>query len=108
MMRLFLIAVFFMAAAEAFAPPFARRHVSTKLNVAEELSDIDLMCIENVASLCTAADSALEGCDIEEYEALTNQLKDQRAIMQKHLDKIDVILGQLTGTSGWNQAGTDE
>jgi hypothetical protein len=106
-MRLFLIAVFFMAAAEAFAPPFARRHVSTKLN-AEGMSDIDRMCIENVVSLCTAADSALEGCDIEEYEALTYQLKDQRAIIQKHLDKIDVILAQLTGTSGWNQAGTDE
>jgi hypothetical protein len=93
-MRLFLIAAFFMAAAEAFAPPFARRHVSTKLYV-EKMSDMDLMCIENVASLCTAADSALEGCDLEEYEALTNQLNDQRAIMQKHLDKIDGILARL-------------
>ncbi len=96
-MRLFLIAVFFMATAEAFAPSFARRHVSTKLHVVEQMSDVDLMCIENVASLCTEADSALDGCDLEEYEALTNQLKDQRAIMQTHVDTIDGILGRLAG-----------
>jgi hypothetical protein len=97
-MRLFLISVFFMAAAEAFAPPYARRHVSTKL-YGQQLSDVDLMCIENVASLCTQADSALDGCDLEEYEALTNQLQDQRAIMQTHLDKIDGILARLGGAT---------
>jgi hypothetical protein len=57
-MPLFLISVFFMAAAEAFAPQYARRHVSTKLYL-QQLSDVDLMCIENVANLCTQADSAL-------------------------------------------------
>lgn len=95
-MRLFLISVFFMAAAEAFAPSYARRHVNTKL-YATKLNDVDLMCIENVADLCTQADSALEGCDLDEYEALTNQLKDQRVIMQSHLDKIDDILARLAG-----------
>jgi hypothetical protein len=95
-MRLFLIFVFFMAAAEAFTPPYAHRHVSTKLH-RQQLNDVDLMCIENVANLCTQADSALDGCDLEEYEALTNQLKDQRAIMQTHLDKIDGILARLAG-----------
>jgi hypothetical protein len=96
-MRLFLISIFFMAAAEAFTtPPYARRHVSTKLYV-KQLNDIDLMCIENVANLCTQADSALDGCDLDEYEALTNQLNDQRAIIQTHVDKIDSILTQLAG-----------
>lgn len=85
-----------MAAAEAFTPPYANRHVSTKLQV-QQLNDVDLMCIENVANLCTQADSALDGCDLDEYEALTNQLKDQRAIMQTHLDKIDGILARLAG-----------
>jgi hypothetical protein len=95
-MRLFLISVFFMAAVDAFTPPYAHRHVSTKLH-RQQLNDVDLMCIENVADLCTQADSALEECDLEQYEALTNQLKDQRAIMQTHLDKIDGILAQLAG-----------
>ena len=85
-----------MAAAEAFTPPYAHRHVSTKLHV-QQLSDVDLMCIENVANLCTQADSALAGCDLDEYEALTNQLNDQRAIMQAQVDKIDGILTQLAG-----------
>jgi hypothetical protein len=95
-MRLFLISIFFMAAADAFTPPYAHRRVSTKLH-RQQLNDVDLMCIENVANLCTQADSALDGCDLEEYEALTNQLKDQRAIMQTHLDKIDGILARLAG-----------
>jgi hypothetical protein len=95
-MQLFLISVFFLASAEAFTPPFAHRHVSTKLHV-KKMSDIDLMCIENVANLCTEPDSTLNGCDLDEYEALTNQLKDQRAIMQTHVDTIDGILGRLAG-----------
>jgi alpha-glucuronidase len=102
-MRLFLISFFFLAAAKAFTPPFANRHVSTKLH-RQQLNDMDLMCIENVANLCTQADSALDGCDVDQYEAMTNQLKDQRAIiqeqraiMQTHLDEIDGILARLAG-----------
>ena len=38
-----------------------------------ELNPIDEMCVENVAEFCLH-----EQCDVEEYEALVNQLQEQR------------------------------
>ena len=38
-----------------------------------ELNPIDEMCLENVAEFCLH-----EQCDVEEYEALVNQLQEQR------------------------------
>uniref|UniRef100_A0A7S1Z6J5 Uncharacterized protein n=1 Tax=Trieres chinensis TaxID=1514140 RepID=A0A7S1Z6J5_TRICV len=56
----------------------------------EELSVVDEMCIENVAEFCLN-----ESCDIEEYEALINQLQDQRDLISEHVSKIDGLLAKL-------------
>jgi hypothetical protein len=74
-----IIAAFAFAVPEticAFAfvghPVYARARLSPSsspvLSSKEKLSDIDEMCIENVAEFCLEAE-----CDIEEYEALVNQ-----------------------------------
>ena len=50
-----------------------QRHVIKPL-YSTELSPIDEICIENVAEFCLH-----ESCDIEEYEALINQLEEQKS-----------------------------
>jgi hypothetical protein len=75
----FIVAAFAFAVPEptcAFAfvghPVQARARPSSSsspaLSSKVKLSDIDEMCIENVAEFCLEAE-----CDIEEYEALVNQ-----------------------------------
>ena len=61
------------------------------------------MCIENVAEFCLKVDNAMtglavndaSGCDVEEYQALVNQLRDQRAILADHLNYVDGLLHKL-------------
>ena len=67
------------------------QHLSRKLN------DIDEMCVENVAELCLQADEALASndCDMEEYEALLNQLLDQKILLQAQLERIDDLVHRL-------------
>ena len=57
---------------------------------APELNSIDEMCMENVAEFCLH-----EQCDVEEYEALVNQLEDQRDYMINHLAKVETLLRHL-------------
>lgn len=57
-----------------------------------ELNEVDEMCIENVAEFCLN-----EACDIEEYEALINQLQDQRDLMTEHVAKVTSLLARLQG-----------
>ena len=59
-----------------------------------ELSQIDEMCIENVAELCLGDE---EQCDVEEYEALINQLEEQRAHFERHVERVDGLLHDLRG-----------
>lgn len=73
-------------------PPRARNVPA--LASAAELSQIDEMCIENVAELCLEAE---EQCDIEEYEALINQLEEQRAHFERHVERVDGLLHDLRG-----------
>lgn len=56
----------------------------------EELTSIDEMCIENVAEFCLH-----ESCDIEEYEALINQLEDQKAYFIRHVANVESLLNRL-------------
>lgn len=65
----------------------------------KQLTDIDEMCIENVAELCLQADTALLAgeCNLDEYEAIVNQLSDQKAILVKHVERIDNLLTRLQG-----------
>lgn len=72
----------------------------TRLANSQRLSEIDEMCIENVAEYCLKAENALSdsaGCDVEEYQALVNQLRDQRALLAGHLDYVDSLLTKLQG-----------
>jgi hypothetical protein len=70
-----------------------------------QLSDIDAMCIANVAELCLQTDATIaEGCDIEQHEALLNQILDQRALLVEHavrtqenIDKMDLLIRRLEG-----------
>lgn len=85
----------------AFVPHY--RMVKTALGTAplqlsQKLSEIDKICIENVAEFCLQADVAVAnaaGCDVEEYTALVNQLRDQRVILADHLAYVDSLLLKL-------------
>lgn len=60
------------------------------------------MCLENVAELCVGEDAAFasDDCDLEDHEALLNQLEAQRSHLVKHMQKIDTLVSKLRGTSG--------
>jgi len=93
-----------------FAPMSLSRPASIgPLSMTQKLSDIDEMCIENVAELCLKADAALAAeCDLEEYEALVNQLQDQRDLLDQHVKHIDHLLGRLRGEEGINGLAVQE
>lgn len=95
---LFLLATKLLQA-NAFAPPAITRSPPTALFEMKQLTDIDEMCIENVAELCLQADTALLAgeCNLDEYEAIVNQLSDQKAILVKHVERIDNLLTRLQG-----------
>mmetsp|Transcript_30816 Transcript_30816/g.73416 ORF Transcript_30816/g.73416 Transcript_30816/m.73416 type:complete len:119 (+) Transcript_30816:343-699(+) len=57
---------------------------------AAELNQIDEMCIENVAEFCLE-----EQCDVEEYEALINQLEEQHVYFEKHVRRVEGLLFDL-------------
>lgn len=65
--------------------------------MSRKLNDIDEMCIENVAELCLHADELLASteCDMEEHEALLNQLQDQKALLEAHVERIDNLVHRL-------------
>jgi hypothetical protein len=83
----------------------ARGGVSQQ-RICSKLSEIDEMCIENVAEYCLKAGQAVDatssgaGCDVEEYEALVNQLQEQRGILAKHVDYLDGLLAKLQAGPG--------
>lgn len=81
-----------VAAFQVVSPPHyaSPRHVMQPLNNAAELSPVDEMCIENVAEFCLH-----ESCDIEEYEALINQLEEQKTHFITHVAKVESLLARL-------------
>jgi len=103
-MRSFLLlqlAAVGVSLSRAFNPSAVRigpRHFPA-LASAAELSQIDEMCIENVAELCLE-----EQCDIEEYEALINQLEEQRAHFERHVERVDGLLNDLRGRDDKNKS----
>lgn len=52
------------------------------------------MCIENVAEFCLH-----ESCDVEEYEALINQLEDQKAHFIRHVADVESLLSRLKNSN---------
>ena len=95
MLQKSLILTFLISASQAFVPaprlscPPSVGLQSTHAH-APELNPIDEMCMENVAEFCLH-----EQCDVEEYEALINQLEDQRDYMMNHLAKVETLLRHL-------------
>ena len=95
MLQKSLILTFLISASQAFVPaprlscPPSAGLQSTHAH-APELNPIDEMCMENVAEFCLH-----EQCDVEEYEALINQLEDQRDHMVNHLAKVETLLRHL-------------
>lgn len=71
-------------------PILRRDDLMPPLMSATELSPINEMCIENVAEFCLH-----ESCDIEEYEALINQLEEQKTHFIKHVATVESLLIRL-------------
>ena len=65
-----------------------QKHVIKPL-YSTELSPIDEICIENVAEFCLH-----ESCDIEEYEALINQLEEQKSHFIRHVANVELLLSR--------------
>ncbi|KAL9183923.1 hypothetical protein ACHAXT_004779 [Thalassiosira profunda] len=78
------------AAFQATPQPRLHRRAMSPLNSAAELSPVEEMCIENVAEFCLH-----ESCDIEEYEALINQLEEQKEHFIKHVANVESLLHRL-------------
>jgi hypothetical protein len=55
------------------------------------LSDIDIMCLENAADLCSFYDE----CDIEEREALLNRFADETEIMAERMATMNAMVKHL-------------
>lgn len=89
-----LVAVILSTATHGFVShPAALRPSPASLMILSsksELNPVDEMCIENVAEFCLH-----EQCDVEEYEALVNQLEDQRDYMINHVVKVEHLLKRL-------------
>lgn len=101
-MKLLSLTLSLLAAtsATAFTPiaPQTSRPSTTTVFQVEKLSEIDEMCIENVAELCLKAEESLASeCDLDEHEALVNQLEAQKDLLTKHLDHMDNLLHRLKG-----------
>jgi len=66
-----------------------------------KLNDIDLMAIKNVAEMCLHSEDfspSTEGdCDLEEHEALVNQLREQRNILAAQVKEINELISELKG-----------
>ncbi|KAL7532325.1 hypothetical protein ACHAWF_004095 [Thalassiosira exigua] len=91
-----LLAALLLAATVAFqaSPPRPRRARARSavkpLRTAAELTPVDEMCIENVAEFCLH-----ETCDVEEYEALINQLEEQKSHFIRHVANVENLLTRL-------------
>mmetsp|Transcript_10588 Transcript_10588/g.21152 ORF Transcript_10588/g.21152 Transcript_10588/m.21152 type:complete len:132 (-) Transcript_10588:222-617(-) len=75
------------------------RHAARQVTIMKplrmtELSPIDEMCIENVAEFCLH-----ETCDVDEYEALVNQLEEQRDHFIRHVANVESLLQRLKNSN---------
>jgi hypothetical protein len=95
--------------AVSYVRPVSSSSSSSSSAMHSKLTEIDEICIENVAEFCLKAGQAVENagdCDIEEYEALVNQLQDQRRQLAEHVAYIDSLLERLN--SGSPPAGSED
>jgi len=57
----------------------------------EVMSEIDIMCLENAADLCSLYDE----CDIDEREALLNRFADETEIMAGRIATMNALVKHL-------------
>ena len=103
-LRLFVVVMLLLmgSSSQAFLPVAnsSTRRDTSIVKMTQKLSDIDLMAIENVAELCLQAEEALATeCDLEEHEALVNQLTEQRKLLSDQVNYLDDLLARLQGAS---------
>ena len=104
-----LVSSFLACQTTAFGPvaPFAVGRTPTTTTslsqTAPHLSEVDEMCIENVAQLCLDAQST-DGCDLDEYEALVNQLTEQKTYHAEQVALLEGLLSQLQGVANKEDA----
>lgn len=93
-LALFVAGLSATAAFQVRSPQHVMMASSHILHSVAELSPIDEMCIENVAEFCLH-----ESCDIEEYEALLNQLEEQKTHFIKHVATVELLLSRLKNSN---------
>mmetsp|Transcript_26385 Transcript_26385/g.40851 ORF Transcript_26385/g.40851 Transcript_26385/m.40851 type:complete len:163 (-) Transcript_26385:268-756(-) len=89
-----LLAFTALTAVQAFTAPFggASFRQPLQLHSRKQLNEVDYMCIMNVANLCKE-DSF--GCDLDQIEAIRQQLIDQVTIYKARLDEIDALFDEM-------------
>lgn len=95
-MKYLLLIHFFLSSlsVRAFVGSFAphRGDVSLCATTGKNLmSDIDIMCLENAADLC----SFYEECDIEEREAILNRFASETEIMAERMATLSALVKHL-------------
>ena len=63
-----------------------------QLRTEKQLSEVDYMCIMNVANLCKDEEF---GCDVDQVDAVRQQLIDQATICKQRLDEIDALFEEM-------------
>eukprot|EP00980_Cylindrotheca_fusiformis_P019755 scaffold6925_cov116-Cylindrotheca_fusiformis.AAC.5 len=102
-----LLLLLLASSAHAFVAPLGSGPTTTTTTTGNsihfftvpKLNDIDLMSIENVAELCLQAeeDAALaDECDLDEHEALVNQLQAQKSLLLDQVAYMDDLLSRLS------------
>ena len=98
-MKSVLLLLLATTAVYGFAPrsmTMRRIKVLNQAAASVPLNQVDEMCIEDVADFCL--EEAME-CDVEEFEALINQLTQQRAYHASQVALIDDLLVKLSARS---------
>lgn len=86
----------FSSPVPAFTRSTAVVGVSVSLQQANRLNEIDTMCIMNIAEYC-----ATEDCSLEDREALTARVQEQRDIIAQELHEMEEVLDHLkNGVNG--------
>lgn len=76
--------------------PTHRPHLSThlyseKLAAKELMSDIDTMCVVNIATNCLED----EACDVDMKEAIANTLEEQQSLLDAKVGALELSIGEL-------------
>eukprot|EP00536_Pseudo-nitzschia_multiseries_P017340 jgi/Psemu1/314392/fgenesh1_kg.1505_\ len=94
--QLLLLALLVVARVHSFVGPTTtsvanHHHVVALASTKEVMSDVDIMCLENAADLCSYYDE----CDIEEREAILNRFASETEIMVDRIATMTALVRHL-------------